>query len=500
MTKKSHKKTTAKLSFRGEETPWWLDLIHTSLQNPVLDRRRAIFTNRSLRFERIDAVGFDFDHTLAVYNCAKLDETAMEMVIEKLIAEEGYDKSFIENIPEPEFVTKGLVVDIEQGNVLKVDRFGHVSIAYHGRHRLDQKERRKLYGDANHIPHVTDRGRYIQIDSAFAKPEVLIFSALAPCTDCSECRCLWKTIRHYTDLIHRDDSLKKRITASPREYLSPDPDVIPMLRHLREGGKKLFLLTNSEWHYTRAMMNPALGLPGGPDDLSWVDLFDYVVVEAKKPGFFNTKKNGRPLEQIDGDPRILRGGNIDELERLVGATGPDVLYVGDHIYSDLITSKRSSHWRTMLVISELEEELAIHEDLPGFARQLRDVDVYRARTDLEVHHWTNLEGVLGRIDEPDFEALVEKLIEQCSERKRHAVRALKKYIDQRESLRSRIARAINPHWGSLFRTGTELTYYGKQLEDFACTYTGRASNLTLYPTNHYFRSGFDHLPHEIESM
>ena len=34
-----------------------------------------------------------------------------------------------------------------------------------------------------------------------------------------------------------------------------------------------------------------------------------------------------------------------------------VLYVGDHIYGDVLRSKKALGWRTMLVIPELETEL-----------------------------------------------------------------------------------------------------------------------------------------------
>ena len=52
-------------------------------------------------------------------------------------------------------------------------------------------------------------------------------------------------------------------------------------------------------------------------------------------------------------------------------TGPDwkkgscsfcvlqVLYVGDHIYGDILRSKKTLGWRTMLVVPELETELDI---------------------------------------------------------------------------------------------------------------------------------------------
>ena len=44
-----------------------------------------------------------------------------------------------------------------------------------------------------------------------------------------------------------------------------------------------------------------------------------------------------------------------------------VLYVGDHIYGDILRSKKTLGWRTMLVVPELETELEIqvpHFDLP----------------------------------------------------------------------------------------------------------------------------------------
>lgn len=36
-----------------------------------------------------------------------------------------------------------------------------------------------------------------------------------------------------------------------------------------------------------------------------------------------------------------------------------VLYVGDHIYGDILRSKKTLGWRTMLVVPELDTELDI---------------------------------------------------------------------------------------------------------------------------------------------
>ena len=89
---------------------------------------------------------------------------------------------------------------------------------------------------------------------------------------------------------------------------------------------------------------------------------------------------------------------------------------------------------------------------------------------------------------------------ECSANREASRRALKQDIRLRERLRNRISDATNRYWGSLFRASNELTYYGKQVEDFACTYTSRATNLGQYPVDHYFRSQMDYLPHEVETM
>lgn len=44
---------------------------------------------------------------------------------------------------------------------------------------------------------------------------------------------------------------------------------------------------------------------------------------------------------------------------MTGQACLQVLYVGDHIYGDILRSKKTLGWRTMLVVPELETELEI---------------------------------------------------------------------------------------------------------------------------------------------
>jgi 5'-nucleotidase len=482
----------------GGALPWWYELITSTIVSPIADTKRAIFTNRTLRMARVRAVGFDFDHTLAVYNCAALDHLAMDLVIDRLIKVEGLKSDYFDNLPNPAFACKGLVVDVTMGNVLKIDRHGHVARVYHGQDRLSPDEKRKLYGDSDYIPHVTHGGRFVQVDSAFAKPEVLIYSTVAPRIDEKKRGDLWKTIRGHTDMIHRDGSLKKSLMERPLDFLQPDLETVGMLRQLKEAGKTVFFLTNSEWEYTLAMAGPALGY-GPSNSLEWLELFDHVVVEARKPDYFKPRKPTAPPTAVDHG-KVIRGGNIAELEEKLGCEGPEVLYVGDHIYSDLITSKRTQSWRTMLIIAEVEQEMESGADLPGIAMQLKQADERRTDAERELHHWQSVESAIQRLKDPDHVDVVQRVKRLCATKVRQSKRALNEHIQLRERLLTRLSDATNPFWGSLFRTNSELTYFGRQVEDFACTYTSRASNIGLYSTEHYFRSAMDYLPHELESM
>ena len=477
--------------------PWWHELVSSTVQTPVFANHRAIFTNRTLRLDRVKAIGFDFDHTLAVYNNEALDSLALKLVTDRLIKHENVSTKVVSQLPPPEFARKGLIIDLELGIILKTDRYGHVKHAYHGSHRLTPADKRKHYGRMDVIPHVTQGNRFIQADTAFAHPEVLLFAALAPHQDGS-CVKLWKAIRKHTDIIHRDNSLKSVITADPHAFLNPDSTTVAMLKHLRDGGKKVFLITNSEWEYTRTMMRPALGLGTG-QELDWLELFDMVVVESRKPGYFDaSKKNG--TVRVLGPDNIVAGGNITHLEAELGCSGNDILYVGDHIYGDLITSKRNQNWRTMLIVEELEQELTVQSTLPGMTNQLQHMDEGRNSSERIVQHWKNLEEALDRLPADQVNDQFLEFKDECERNRKQAIKALRFHIRKRDDLRRRLAQATNKYWGSLFRAGSELTYYGRQLEDFACTYTSRATNMLLYPTDHYFRSQMDYLPHELESM
>lgn len=483
----------------GSESKNWLDMIAMAIRTPVYDQHRAVYTNRTMRFGQIEAVGFDFDHTLAVYNCEALDALAEKLVADRLVEHEGIPREWLQGVPDPSFARKALILDLDEGVILKTDRYGHVLRAFRGKKKLTVSEKRTLYGDRDIIPHVTDGDRFIQVDHAFSRPEILLWTALVDYTEAGQRRALWEKIRKHTDRIHRDGSLKSVITANPGDYIYPDPRTEALLIHLRDCGKKVFLLTNSEWEYTHAMMNTVLGRDESRGT-EWLDLFDVVVAQGNKPSYFDPVRGQNATPGVTD--KVLIGGNLTEIEDRLGCAGPEILYVGDHIYADLISSKRNVYWRTMLVVPELEEEMVIQSGMPGLVSQLREVDERRISTEREVMHWKAVEACLQSIEGVVSEERegVKKLRQECHVARKNASDILKDFIRQREELRSKLSMATNEYWGSLFRAGSELTHFGRQLEDYACAYTSRASNLLFYPSGHYFRSPMDYLPHELESM
>ncbi len=322
-------------------------------------------------------------------------------------------------------------------------------------------------------------------------------------------RRLFDDIREAIDTVHRDGTLKAEVKKDLPRYLVKDPELGPALHKLRSGGKKLFVLTNSLWDYTESVMSYVLDgvLPEYP---SWRNYFDAVITGAAKPAFFTER---RSLEQLGpageplGEPTALergrwyQGGDLATLERLLGIGGDRVLYVGDHIYGDILRSKKSSLWRTCMIVGELEDELAwldaSHDAVAELAR-LEDLRV-RVEDEISVHRSTL--NVLDRRLERDAPAPdVRARLDQeraLAKQELESLRAARRDANDRiEALQRSVEEGLNRYWGLTFKEGNENSRFGEQIEVYACLYTSRVSNLVYYSPMQYFRSPRAAMPHE----
>ncbi len=348
-------------------------------------RERGLFCNRTLNLRSIRAIGYDMDYTLIHYRVDEWERRAFEYTREKLVAR-GWPVGGLEF--DSSLVMRGLVLDLELGNHLKANRFGYVIKASHGTRFLDFDTQRKVYSRT-----MVDLGepRYVFLNTLFSISEACIVAQLVDLLD--EGRIpgvlnygdLYAAVRSSLDAAHVEGALKAEILGDPDRFVVPDPELPMTLLDQRHSGKKLLLITNSDWDYTRSMMAYAVDrfLPKGS---TWRDLFDIVIVSARKPEFFSERN---PLyEVVDEDKSLLRpsrlgldpggvyfGGNASLVEERLGLSGDEILYVGDHLYGDVHVTKAVLRWRTALILRELEDEIAA---VAAFEPMQRDLTAFMA--------------------------------------------------------------------------------------------------------------------------
>ncbi|HVV82719.1 MAG TPA: HAD-IG family 5'-nucleotidase [Kofleriaceae bacterium] len=374
-------------------------------------RRRRIFCNRNLRMDQVELIGFDMDYTLALYHQERLEQLSITLTLAKLVEKHGYPDEIRALHYDSQWAIRGLMVDRQLGNVFKMDRHSHVGRCFHGFRKLTSAERKQLYRNEK-INLSSDR--YEWIDTLFGLPEAVMYVTIVDWFDRNrpgeaDYDKLFGDIRLSIDEAHRDDTLKSVIRAEPDAYIVKDPDLAETLHKLRSSGKKLFLCTNSLYDYTDAVMSFLLNGQRTPYP-SWRNYFDVVIVGAAKPAFFNEQRpfvaldpaTGRALpsevKQFSRD-RVYQGGNVLTFEELTHIRGENVLYIGDHIYGDILRLRKQRTWRTAMVIQELDREIAVSERLEG---QIRDLDL------LDRRH-RNLES------EIDFQALRLKRLQRLAE-------------------------------------------------------------------------------------
>ena len=470
-----------------------------------------IYVNRNLRLDKIEMVGFDMDYTLALYNQPRIEELSMRATLDKLVTAKGYPDSIRGLGYDPMLAVRGLVVDHQNGNIFKPDRYGFPGRARHGLKNIDralvgelyQRERTRL---SSH--------RYAWIDSLFALPEAVLYAVLVDYFDRYDpsgkppYTTIWENIRECIDLAHRDGSIKTIVSAEFPSYVVRDEDLPETLHKFRSSGKRLFLLTNSAWDYTQAVMSYLLDGAHSIDQSypSWRHYFDVVVVSAGKPEFFTENRpfveldaQGNPLAKSPAGPfqrgRVYAGGNIKEFQERARASGDKVLFVGDHIYGDMLRSRKSSNWRTAMILQELEHEVTTHDRLRPELGRLDRLDAELNHLDSELNERQAAVRALqkGSAEGADGVATGKRAIKEAIEKLR---RELRETATQHRVLEDSIDDGFNPYWGPMFREGYEVSKFGEQVEAYACVYTSRVSNFRFYSPMQYFRGPRDRMPHE----
>ncbi|XP_033832039.1 5'-nucleotidase, cytosolic II, like 1 [Periophthalmus magnuspinnatus] len=456
------------------------------------DYQQKIFVNRSLTLENIKCYGFDMDYTLAIYKSPDFESMGFEMIRDRLVCM-GYPHDLLRYTYDPSFPTRGLVIDTTYGNLLKVDSNGNILVCSHGFYFLKGYDIKKYYPNKFIQRHDTDR--FYNLSTLFNLSEAYIYSCLVDfftrCTRYENLttgfqhgdlmmtfRSMYQDVRDAMDYIHDKGMLKDTTIRNLEKYVEKDPNLPYLLTRIKEVAK-VFLATNSDYSYTEVIMKYLLEStvkPGSPKK-PWRSYFDLIVVDTRKPQFFG---DGTVLRQVDTDTGKLRigtytgdlhhgtvysGGSSDIICDLLNVQGKDILYVGDHIFGDILKSKKRQGWKTFLVVPELSKELEVWDKKRGLFEELKRLDIFLA----ELHK---------NVDSTDPEIL--------------AIQYRMKVLTYRMDI-------AYSQMGSLLRSGARQTLFASQLIRYADLYSTSCINLLFYPLNYLFLAPPVLMAHELTS-
>jgi len=461
-----------------------------------------VFVNRSVNLEKIKIFGFDMDYTLAVYKSPQYEKLGFDLIIERLI-QVGYPRQLLKYAYDSSFVTRGLLFDRNYGNLLKIDGFGNVLVCYHGFEPVSVDRLRACY--PNKFVNKDDASRFYIFNTLFNLPEIYVIASMIDLYESlDDYEVTEKGVRHRTepieisynlmfgdvrdavDFVHIYGALKSKTCQNLSRYVVKDPKLPLLLNRMREhNGNKVFLATNSDYEYTDKVMTYLFDFPHGPENdgkpetphRNWRSYFDLIIVDSRKPKFF---AEGTPLRQIDvktgmikigrsvgpvEEGNVYSGGSSDAVTKLFNAKGKDIMYIGDHIFGDILKSKKENGWRTFLVVPELSQELHIWSDN-------RDVyDKVRALDDVISEAYQNLDS--SSKDVVDIRNIKKEFREAVHQQ------------DMQYGM-----------FGSMFRSGSRHTMFATQTMRFGDLYASSFINLFYYPLNYLFRAPHILMPHE----
>jgi HAD superfamily 5'-nucleotidase-like hydrolase len=448
----------------------------------------GVFVNRILNLKNVKVIGFDMDHTLVRYHSEVFEEMAFHEVIKKLVAFKNYPSEILNFKFDYAKVIRGLVFDIVRGNLLKLSLYGEVKMGLHGLSPMSFDAMRKTYKGYHIDP---SQPEYYSIDTTFSISKGLLFSMLVDLKDLSIENEFFKNhsyvdifndIEEMLNLSHSDESLKGEVRKHITKYVIRDKDSVEMLQGFKKEGKILALITNSDYDYTKLLLDYTIN-PFMPSSEDWSHLFDYVITLSDKPRFFTEGSRFLKVNRDTGlmknwltslERGIYQGGCAREFQKQLDLKGDQILYLGDHIYGDIVTLKKSCDWKTGLVVEELTQEIA----------SLKTAEPIQKEIDRFMEEKVTLEKQLTGVHDEEEKKIylqIRKLDEEITQN-------LLKYQD-----------FFNPIWGPVMRSGQEESRLASQIERYAGIYMAKISDLKEYSPRHYFRPNRRPLPHELVS-
>ncbi len=443
--------------------------------------------------KHIKVIGFDMDHTLVRYHSDRFEELTFNESIKKLIQDKGYPERIKEFNFDFNKAIRGLIVDKFNGNILKVSLYNKIKHAFHGTKELSYKEQLKIYRSSS-----VDIGdpQYMSIDTTFSIAHTILFSQLVDLKDkypelnLPEYPNMADDVTYAVDIAHRDGSLKNAVKENLDHYIIKDENIVTALERFKAYGKKLWIITNSDYNYSKALLDYTIN-PFLKNHKDWKELFEITVTLASKPKFFTDTPNFLKvdpetalMENFDSTviPGIYQGGNAIKLQSDFKLEGDQILYLGDHIYGDIVKLKKAIGWRTALVIEELDKEVAAYKSTKNISVEI----------DQLMDQKVAIEKILDELYAKEHE-LKEEVSKEEVFKNFDKIEAIDKKIG---TLIKSYESAFNPYWGEVMRAGVEPSFHASQIERYACIYMSKISDFADFSPRAYFRPKKRKIAHE----
>lgn len=442
----------------------------------------GIYVNKNLRLDTIQVYGFDYDYTLAHYS-SDLQSLIYDLAKNYLVNELKYPESCLQFEYDPTFPIRGLYYDKLKGCLLKLDFFGSIEPdgCYFGRRKLSRAKICEIYG-TRHIGRDQARGLVGLMDFFCCSEACLIADIVQHFVDDKldfDASYVYQDVNQAIQHVHKSGLLHRGIVSDPQKYLMKNSQLLRFLKMLKEKGKKIFLLTNSPYYFVDGGMRFLLEDYG--DRNSWRELFDVVIARANKPSFYTSEhpfrcydiqKDTLAFTAVDKflPNQVYYHGCLTSFLEITKWKGPEVIYFGDHLFSDLRGPSKAG-WRTAAIIHELESEIHIQNN-EGYRFQQAKFHI--------------IQELLGK-----FHATV------ANGKRGGACDALLKELNkEREQCRSRMREMFNSSFGATFLTDTgQESSFSYHIHQYADVYTSKPENFLLYPPEAWL-----HVPYDIKIM
>lgn len=360
---------------------------HVFEEDPVSESDK-VYANSYVDLGKVEIVGFDYDYTLVTYR-KELLRLIYDMALKRLVNDANYPDEMLDAGMkfDPKFSVRGLAVDRETGWICHLSYTHKVAVAYEGRKKVSRERLMKEYTGKRALKPTERKKRLKPLNDLFSMAECCLIADVVQFfkdRDIPFCpRNLVVDILGAIGSTHISGDFHRLVAAKPEVYFEDNPHLKEVLQKLKDSGKRMIFVSNSPFWYVDAGMKYVIGD-------QWQDMWDAVVVSAGKPRFYtettrpfrevNKETNKMEFKRVDKieQGRVYSDGCLTELTKCLdwysaaqtdndmededlkmnvsgggSLTSPNVLYIGDSLFADLVDAKRDFGWTTAAVTPEV---------------------------------------------------------------------------------------------------------------------------------------------------